>query len=192
MREIIKLGLILLLITSVAASILGLSNGLTEGKIEEVEAKASEEARKEVLPGTDSFKSIDDNKFKAIKDENDKILEVYKGMSDGSLAGYAIKTVTSGYGGDVEVITGISIEGKITGIKVVKHLETPGLGANATSADFQDQYKGISTDKEVVRVKTNPSKDNEIQALTGATITSDTVTDCVNMARELFNDRLNK
>lgn len=178
MREIIKLGLVLLLITAISATILGLSNEITSGKIAEVEAKASQEARKEVLPDADNFEALD-------IETDSKVLEVYK-----SEAGYAIKTATAGYGGDVEVITGISKDGSITGVKVVKHEETPGLGANATGADFQNQYKGIKTEKEVIVVKTAPSNDNEIQALTGATITSNAVTNGVNIARRLFNEKL--
>ncbi|MTI66707.1 MAG: RnfABCDGE type electron transport complex subunit G [Firmicutes bacterium] len=180
MREIIKLGLVLLLITAISATILGLSNGITSKKIEEVEAKASQEARKEVLPKADNFEPVD-------IDTDSKVLAVYK-----SDAGYAIKTATPGYGGNVEVITGISKDGAITGVKVVKHQETPGLGANATGSEFQNQYKGIKAKNEVLVVKTAPSKDNQIQALTGATITSDAVTKGVNIARTLFNEKLNK
>lgn len=190
MREVIKLGLILLLITSVAAVVLGLSNSITEGVIEEVEGQASKEARMEALPQADSFKAIDEEKFNEIKSENDKVLEVYAGYSNDSIVGYAIKTATPGYGADVEVITGISIDDKITGVKVVSHQETPGLGANATSSEFQNQYKEKSTEKDIVVVKTAPSNANEIQALTGATITSDCVTSGVNIAKDIFNNML--
>lgn len=186
MREIIKLGLILLLITSVAAVVLGLSNSITEEKITEAEALTSEEARKEVLPEGETFEDA------KLKIDNDKVLEVYVGLKDGNKVGYAIKTATPGYGANVEVITGISVDGKITGIKVVSHQETPGLGANATSSQFQDQFKEKDTDEEVVVVKSTPSNNNEVQALTGATITSRAVTNGVNTARDLFNKELNK
>ncbi|RKD33192.1 RnfABCDGE type electron transport complex subunit G [Thermohalobacter berrensis] len=192
MREIVKLGLILLLITSAAAVVLGLSNAATIGTIEAVEAKASEVARKEVLPEAENFKTLEEEKLNEILNGNEKVLEVYAGYKGENIVGYAIKTATPGYGGNVEVITGISTEGKITGIKVVKHQETPGLGANATSAEFQNQYKDMNTSKEITVVKTQPSNENEIQALTGATITSDAVTNGVNIARELFNNKLSK
>lgn len=196
MREIIKLGLMLLLITSVAAVILGLTNGVTSGIIEEVEAKATEEAQREVLPEADSFKAIDEQKLGEIKDKNAKVIEISSGFSKDQLVGYTIKTVNTteypGYGGDVEMIVGISTEGEITGLKVLKHQETPGLGANATKPEFQNQYKGKATKEDVIVVKTEPSNANEIQALTGATITSDAVTSGVNNAREIFNNLLMK
>ncbi len=192
MREVIKLGSILLLITAIAASVLAFSNSMTEGVIKDVEAAASNEARKEVLPQADNFNSIEEDKLSDIQQQNNKILEVYEGFAGEELVGYTIKTATPGYGGNVEVITGISVEGKITGIKVVKHQETPGLGANATGTDFQAQYIGKPVEKEVVVVKTAPTEDNEIQALTGATISSKAVTNGVNIARELFNSMLSK
>ncbi|MTI48551.1 RnfABCDGE type electron transport complex subunit G [Sporosalibacterium faouarense] len=190
MREVIKLGLILLLITSVAAIVLGLTNSVTEDVIQEVEAEASKEARLEALPQADSFKQIDEDIFSKIKEENSKVVEVYVGYSGEEVVGYAIKTATPGYGANIEVITGISVDNQLTGMKVGSHQETPGLGANATKAEFQNQYKDKSTDEEIVVVKTPPSKDNEIQALTGATISSNAVTDGVNIAREIYNSIL--
>lgn len=191
MREIIKLGLILLLITSISAVVLGLTNVATKDIIEETEAGLNETARKEVLSEAFEFKEVDSEIIiKAIKD-NEDVLEVYEGLSDsGEVVGYAIKSVTSGYGGDVQVITGISKEGIITGMNVVSHQETPGLGANATGDEFQSQFSEVPTKKEVVVVKSAPQHDDEIQALTGATITSDTVVKGVNSARELYNSSL--
>lgn len=184
MKEIIKLGLILLIITSVAALALGFTNMITIEKIEKAEAAVSEEARKEVLDA-EAFNVVDGF-------NNDTIIDVYEGVKGNDIIGYAITTATPAYGGNISVITGISKEGKITGIKVVKHNETPGLGANATSLDWQSQFKGKSTSEEVVVVKSAPSNDNEIQALTGATITSKAVSNGVNEARKLFNEKLNK
>lgn len=181
MREIIKLGLILLLIASIAAIVLGLSNGVTSPVIEDVEKEKSEEAREEVLPEAEEFQIVE------LEDAPEGITEVYKGLIGDEVIGFAIKTATVGYGGNVEVITGISSEGKITGMKVVGHEETPGLGANATNAEFQEQYEGKNTNNEIVVVKTKPSNENEVQAITGATITSDAVTKGVNFAIELFN-----
>lgn len=193
MRDIVKLGLMLLLITSVAAVVLAMSNNVTSGVISEVEAQASDAARKEVLPQADNFKPLNKDLLNSIIGENNRILDIYTGYSeDDSEVGYAIKTATPGYGGDVEVITGISLDGKITGIKVVRHQETPGLGANATTPEFQEQFIDKSVENEVIVVKSNPGNDNEIQALTGATITSNAVTSGVNIAREIYNSKLSK
>ncbi|SHH61073.1 electron transport complex protein RnfG [Caloranaerobacter azorensis DSM 13643] len=193
MGDILKLGLILLLITSITALVLGYANDMTKDVIVNVENQASEVARKEVLPLAESFKSLDKEILNKIINENPNIKEIYSGYSEnGDLVGYTIKTATPGYGGDVEVITGISLENKITGIKVVSHKETPGLGANATQPKFQNQFKDKSVSKELEVVKGSPSSENEIQALTGATITSKAVTKGVNLAREIFINNLAK
>lgn len=191
MREIIKLGLILLLITSISAVVLGLTNSVTEEKIEEAENLVSEEARKAVLPGAEKFVKEESTEINKILKDNSDILEVYKGMNNqDEFLGYAIKTASSGYGGNVEVITGISNDGTITGMNVVSHQETPGLGANATGEEFQSQFKEMPTKKDITVVKSEPQNEEEVQALTGATITSDAVVKGVNSARNLYNNNL--
>jgi electron transport complex protein RnfG len=191
LREIIKLGLILLLITSISAVVLGLTNSVTEEKIEEAENLVSEEARKAVLPGAEKFVKEESTEINKILKENSDILEVYKGMNNqDEFLGYAIKTASSGYGGNVEVITGISNDGTITGMNVVSHQETPGLGANATGEEFQSQFKEMPTKKDITVVKSEPQNEEEVQALTGATITSDAVVKGVNIARNLYNNNL--
>jgi len=191
MREIIKLGLILLIITSIAAVVLAFSNDTTSVIIAEVEEKANDSARKEVLPQAQNFKPLDEDEFAIIFEENNKVLEIFRGYDNSeNLVGYTFKTATPGYGGNIQVISGISLEGKVTGMKVVSHQETPGLGANATKAEFQGQFTDKQIDKEIIVVKSKPSDESEIQALTGATITSKAVTNGVNVAREIFNTKL--
>lgn len=178
MNETIKLGLILLLITSVAALVLGLTNMVTLDKINEAEAMVSEEARKEVLVA-DKFEIVDGH-------EEGNILEVYEGKKGDEVVGYAIKSFSSNaYAGNIYVITGISIDGKVSGIKVVSHQETPGLGANAENDDFRNEFKDKSTENKL-------EVGSDIEALTGATITSKAVTEAVNFAIELYNEQLAK
>ncbi len=108
-----------------------------------------------------------------------EIFEVYNGEN---LEGYAIKTVTGGYGGDVVTLTGISKENQdIVGMKVLEHSETPGLGAKAEEPEFTERFAGKGTSEEV-----------EVEALSGATITSKAVMFGVNNAREVFNTQLSK
>ncbi len=87
-------------------------------------------------------------------------------------------------------MTGISTEGKITGIKVLNHSETPpGLGENATKSYFSDSFRDKPVDEELVSAK-EPKGDNEVQALTSATTTTNAVLDGVNSAREIYNSKL--
>ena len=178
MKETLKLGISLFLITAISAIVLAISNNITSAKIAEADKLANDTARQEALPQGETFKSIENNKLKEITEKNPEILEIFEGRKeDGSLAGYTFKVSVSGYGGKIEMITGISSEGKITGIKILNHEETPGLGANST------------TDKELVVVKTQPTSDNEVQGITSATVTSKAVVKGANTAIDTFNSK---
>lgn len=192
MREIVKLGLILFIITAIAAALLGFANEVTSEIIAQVQEQESNKARQEVLPSAVNFVPLEESEFNEIASENNKVNEVYigKDASDG-LIGYTIKSIESGYGGDIEIITGISVEGQITGMKVVRHSETPGLGANSTKPEFQNQFLGKSSKSNISVVKSSP-KDSEIQAISGATITSKAVSNGVNTAIDVFNGKLAK
>ena len=79
---------------------------------------------------------------------------------------------------------------RFTGIKILSHTETPGLGANAPKPQFSGQYKDKPIENKLEVVKVAPTKDNEIQAITGSTITSKAVTLGVNDAIDFYNTSL--
>ncbi|MFZ5965942.1 MAG: RnfABCDGE type electron transport complex subunit G [Bacillota bacterium] len=185
MGNIIKLGLILLLICAIAAVFLGLTYEVTIDQIIFQRNAINEQARKDVLPAAEKFEAIDEKLMNEVITSNDNIKEIYAGYKAGEIVGFAIKSVSQGYGGDVEVITGINSDGIISGVRVGNHLETPGLGANATNPSFYTQFDNKKTDKELKVVKAPPQED-EIQALSGATITSKAVTDAVNDSIDAF------
>jgi len=195
-KEIISLGIRLLIITAIAALILGWAHKITLEPIKQQNIKTNNEAMKEVLPSAEGFKKLGaavpeaGEKLELQLPQDGLILEVNKGEKGGQVAGYAVKVATKGYGGKIEMIVGISKEGKVEGIKILSHTETPGLGANATNPEFSGQYKGKPIDKQLDVVKTAPSGDNQIQALTGATITSKAVTKGVNDAVAFYNKEL--
>ncbi|WIF94412.1 RnfABCDGE type electron transport complex subunit G [Caminicella sporogenes] len=186
MKEIVKLGLILLLICAVSALALSFTYDLTKDQILAQREAANNKARKNVLPDAENFKPVSEEKFKEVVSQNDKVVEIYAGYKGEEIIGYAIKTLPSGYGGAVEVMTGIGMDGKIKGVRIGNHQETPGLGANATLPSFYTQYEGKSIEKELKVTKSGQPKDNEIQAISGATITSRAVTSGVNYAVEAF------
>ena len=183
MKENIRLGLILLLITGVAAFLLGGAFEITKAPIAASIEADKQATMKEILPTADKFEKAD------VK-ISDKVSEVNAGMKGTEIAGYAIKVAPKGYAGPVEIMVGLSTDGKVTGIKILSHTETPGLGANAPEPKFSDQYKNKPTKGKLEVVKTVPSKDNQIQALTGATITSKAVTLGVNDAIDFYNASL--
>ncbi|WMJ80817.1 RnfABCDGE type electron transport complex subunit G [Clostridium sp. MB40-C1] len=191
-KETLMLGIKLLIITAIAGLVLGWAHKITLEPIKQQDIKTNNTAMKEVLPSANDFKKIaSDNpqpgeSFDIKLDPNSGVKEVNK--ADG--AGYAIKVGTKGYGGEILMMVGIGEDGKIGGIKILSHTETPGLGAKAPEPEFAKQYEKKSIDKPLEVVKGTASGDNQISAITGATITSKAVTDGVNHAVEFYNKEL--
>lgn len=180
MKEMIKIGISLLIICSVAAMALSFTNEVTKDKIDEQRQLASEEARKQVLPDAAEFKIVSEDQLKELKAINEIIIEAYAALdTSGTTIGYVFKTTPNGFSGAVEVTTGISVDGTVSGLRVGTHNETPGLGAKATDEAFYSQYAGKVTDSLIGVSKTGASG-NDIQAITGATITSKAVSDGAN------------
>ncbi len=176
MKETIKLGVTLLIITVVSAAILAVSNNLTKDQIAQIEMESSLGAITEIFNTSDEFKDIEDSELEEIQEENPSILQVLEVYTGDNLDGYSIKSVGSGYGGDVVIATGISVEGEIVGIRILDHSETPGFGARSVEPEYTDQYIGLPVDKEV-----------DIEGLSGATRTDNTVQAKVNESIEVYN-----
>ena len=102
--------------------------------------------------------------------------------ADGNVIGYLINaTSNDGYNGTVQISIGITNEGTVTGIGFLTLAETPGLGMKADEPEFKGQFTGKTADIFEV-TKTAPSADNQIQAISGATFTSNAVTGAANAA----------
>lgn len=186
MKEVIKLGLILFLISAVAAASLGFVNAITKGPIEKAARLADTEARKILLPEASDFKELE-----ITSRENYPLLaEVCEGTGNGKVCGYTFKSIPKGYGGVIEVLVGIDSSGAITGVDIGNQNETPGLGTKAKDEKFKGQYTGKKTDLNVI--KSGVPKDNEISAISGATISSKAVTSGVNEALNYYLDNLSK
>ena len=107
--------------------------------------------------------------------------KIYEGKTkDKKVIGHCIKVEPIGYGGAISMIVGVGDDGKVRGVKIISMSETPGLGARANEPGFTDAYKGKSGDIKVK--KSGTPADNEISAISGATITSKAVTEGVNLA----------
>ncbi len=190
MRDYLRLTGVLLAICIIAAGVLGVTNAITNEKITEQTIKANDEARKEVLGEATQFVKIEGDKMDEIltKPDYDVIDEVFEGKADGKIVGYTIKTSPNGYKGAVEIIIGINKEGKVSGIKVGNNTETPGLGKNAATPKFQEQFKDKDWNKDVKVIKNGTPKDNEILSIAGATVTSNAVAKGVNQALKLAKE----
>lgn len=168
MKYILKLALILLLITAVVAGLLGVVNLLTADKIAENTAKKATVAMQTVLPA-DSYEKLDVTGY--------DVTEAYK--ADG---GYVVRLNAMGFGGAIDMMVGIDLNGKVTGISVISHGETASLGAECTREDWQSQFVGTAGSLQVTK------DGGTVDALTGATVTSRAVTDGVNRAVEFVKE----
>lgn len=183
MRSIIKPGAILFIIAAIAAALLGFVNQITAKPIAEQREKTKAEAMLVVLPDVSTF---EENSDFNIEPTNIKNINIGYDNSN-NIIGYAFNVTSKGYGGEISIMVGLSTEGKIQGINVVSHSETPGLGANSTDPKFTDQYKEKSGKLSVTK---NAPGESEIQAITSATITSKAVTDGVNEVLDFYEQNL--
>ena len=188
-KDMFKLGLNLLIISAVAALLLALTNSVTASTIAQRNEQANAEARKLVLESAQDFEQVKD-----VKTDNSKgveVSEIYEAKdASGNTVGYTLKVLPSGYGGTIELMVGIdSAKGQVSGINVVSNSETAGLGAKATEDEFKSQFIGKSANG-INYTKNGASNDTEIDALSGATITSNAVCEAVDSALAVYNHQL--
>ena len=176
---ILKLAAILFAIVFVCTFVLVLCNNITAPIIAQNNAKAEEEAKIAVLPNAEAFEEIKDFTHPGIT-------AAFEGKDkSGNFAGYCFKVSTKdntskAFGGEIQMIVGIDKELNISGVKIITMAETPGLGAKASEEAFTDQYKGKAD--EISVTKSGNAGEGEINAISGATITSKAVTEGVNNA----------
>ena len=103
----------------------------------------------------------------------------------GEEVGYVFTAGAKGYGGTVSVMVGLDMDGTITGVEILSHSETPGLGANAVKPDFKNRFIGKSGQ---LIVDKNSNDGQNIQAITAATITSKAVTSAVNAVTAAYQE----
>lgn len=198
MNKIIKNTGILMAITLVAGALLGLVYEVTKTPIAQAQEDAKQEAYRTVLADADTF--VNEEGFKESKAQkilkkagydSDDISEVVVGQDRlGETVGYVI-TVTSheGYGGDIQISVGIETDGTVKGVEMLSISETAGLGMKATEADFKDQFKDKNVEK-FSYTKSGEEGDDKIDALSGATITTNAVTNAVDSALAYFQEEL--
>lgn len=181
MGKIMKLGAVIFIITAVTGLILGGVYTMTLEPIRKSKNLEKNKALAETLPGAAKFENVE------IAGEPGLIKEINRGTLDGELIGYNYTVTPKGYDGPLEIMAGVSKDGKLMAIKILQHTETPGLGAKAANEDFRAQFREKAVGRFTV-IKTGASAADEIQALSGATITSKAVTDGVNAALSYFSE----
>ena len=196
MNKIVKNALILTAITLVSGLLLGGVYEITKEPIQASKEKAKQEAYKSVMSDAEKFEtdnSFDEKKAEKILEKNKingcYLSEVAVGKDEsGKEIGYVItSTSKEGYGGEIQISVGVSMDGTVTGIEILSINETAGLGMQATEPAFKKQFENVKTDKFEVK-KDNPK--GNVDALSGATITTRAVTNAVNAGLSYFQDAL--
>lgn len=196
MSSILKPGIVLFIISAVVAGILGYVNDITTEPIAQANLKTTQESMSAVLPDTDEWgETVELN-------QDDNIIKSYTpGLNaDGSVKGYAVSVETKGYSSGLKLMFGIDAnssddngtdEGTLTGLSIMDNSnETPGLGAESSKPEFYEQYAGKKGTLSVK--KGGGAGDSEINAITGATVTSKAVTEAANTVQDFYNSTLAK
>ena len=185
MNQIIKNTIILFVITLVAGICLGTVHDITLDPIAQAQEAAATKTYQEVYPDAASFDEPQEL-ADAVTAAADSISEWGFGKvtindakealdASGNQIGYLITSTSA------EIAVGITNEGELTGIGFLSISDTPGLGMRAKEPDFKDQFIGKKAENLEV-TKTGASADNQIEAISGATITSKAVTNATDAA----------
>ncbi|PLX66183.1 MAG: electron transporter RnfG [Denitrovibrio sp.] len=164
-----KMVIVLTIITVISALILATVHSGTKDMITENYRQDFLKGLKVVMPGFDNEPDVD---FKVMKDK-----KIYIGKKAGVTFGYAVQTVSpKGYSGDIVVLVGVDTEGKILGIEIIKHAETPGLGNKIENKTWKDTFLGLDKDSNIAVKKDG----GNIDEFSGATISPRAVCEAVN------------
>lgn len=201
MKNMLKDALILFIITLISGAVLGVVYEITKEPIEKQEQLAKDAAYKEVFADAEKFEEIamepdlQPEKLTAYVNEEgydasiDSVASAFDG--NGLQTGYVITVTThEGYGGDIQFTMGIRNDGTLNGISILTIAETAGLGMRAGEV-LVPQF----SDKKVeafVTTKTGAASDEQIDAISGATITTDAFVNGANAALACFREYLAK
>ena len=185
-KYILRLTFTLLIICAVVAGLLAAVNAITAPIIAEAKAEKTRQAIAAVIPYTENLEEI------SFADETGMVSKVYRAVDWNALTSsqivtvdmatyYAVEVAPSGFGGTITMMVGISGDGRVLGISIISHAETPGLGAVAAQntdkgAAFREQFVGLMAGITI------GDGENQIDSLSGATISSQAIVDGVNAA----------
>ncbi|MFC1559911.1 FMN-binding protein [Candidatus Margulisiibacteriota bacterium] len=172
MKDMMKLGGFLFIAAAIAAGALSLTYIITAPKIEaQKQLEISSALTADCLPGACD-----------IKERKLGTHTYYIGHDKkGGISGYAFRVAPKGYGGPIDMIVGISMNGQVSGITIISMAETPGLGSQANKPAFLNQFLGKNS-KAKLKAK------QDIDSISGATVTSQAVCDGVKEALQLFTN----
>ena len=177
-----KLGCILAVFAAAACVMLAFVYTGTARIIAARQQTDLESALKELFPDADRFNAVADIQS---PDASVAIESAYEALKDGQIIGAALRLSRASYGGPIKIMAGVGADGKITGVKIMEHADTPGLGANAASPSyFVDRAQGITFYGQFAgKGVADPFEvKGDVAAITASTVTSQAVTAAVKAA----------
>lgn len=186
MKYYLKLGTILLVTCAIAAGILAYLNGLTAPMIKQVKDKEAQEAQLEVMKDGDDDTNIYSFKPKFLETniKGDSVFYYIAYNQADEKVGFVLTATKYGYSSNVTTVVGLDNEMKIKKIKVIDQAETPGLGAKCVNPDFAPRFAHLTIDQ------LNVDKDGgTIKSITGATITTRTISSSIKQSLELLLEK---
>jgi len=179
MKHIIKPALALFIIAAVTTTMLVYAFSLTKEPIANQRKKTQEKTMKAIFPYATAFREI-------VSEKQGDIDKVFESSNGDVILGVVVELSPSGYSGNIQMMVGLSkTQNQIAGIRILKHTETPGLGALSVKEEFYRKYDNRRIEPLRV-IRSGIAGQNEIQAITGATITSRAITNAVNEAVEWY------
>jgi electron transport complex protein RnfG len=188
MKEITRLAFVLTLIAVGAGLILSLVESATREPIAEQRRLQTLKALKAVLPPLDNSPDADTVALVVGTDKKGRDISrlFYRGRQGEDLTGVAFKTVApDGYSGNIEIMVGVDPDGTVSGVEILNHAETPGLGSRITEDVFKDQFKGKALSGADWRVKKDGG---DFDQITGATISPRAVVKAIRKGLEFYRD----
>lgn len=147
------------IVVFISIGLLAMTNAITEEKREWQKEQAITNTLQNMFPDMTEFSLEED---------------VYLILDEGQTIGYAYLALGKGYGGSINILVGLEDKDTIKGIDIIEHIESPGLGAKITEDEYRNQYNNL----EIIE-STMKFDGGQIDAITGATISSRAVADAV-------------
>lgn len=169
-QQIIKLGLTLMVVGIISASVLSVTHGVTAPIIEEQRIQSIKEAMLEFFPQAEEVE---------IEEREDR--EFYYAYTEGAEIGVATSVAGTGYGGDIDMMVAMGMEGEIQGVSILSHAETPGIGDVIEEEDFKENFQGITLEDTIAE---------EIDVITGSTASVTGAKEGVRNGRDVLADYL--
>ncbi len=172
MRDFTRMITVLFIVCGLAAASLAVMNAMTKERIAGYEKRAREAALRQVFADADEFVVYRPD-------------SVWEAKRKGEKAGHVFLVQVQGYSGPITLMFGTDSTGAITALAVLSQTETPGLGAKIATAKFRDQFRNKRAEQLILK-KDDPAR-GQIDAITGATISSRVVTKALRSTLESFS-----